>query len=147
MYYSFVLKLLILHCCDCILIIFGIHYFYLTYFCNCIYWKLYALGTRGNIYDWVKSYLTNRSQFVLYNNSKSEENFFSRVPHGSILGPLFFIVFMNIFSRASKTSIFFADDTTVLIEGQIYDKVIFALYELQKLDVLLQANKFKVIEK
>ena len=27
--------------------------------------KLYALGIRGNIYYWVKSYLTNRSQFVL----------------------------------------------------------------------------------
>ena len=39
--------------------------------------KLYALGIRGNIYYWVKSYLTNRSQFVLYNNSKSEKkNYF-----------------------------------------------------------------------
>ena len=35
--------------------------------------KLYALGIRGNIYYWIKSYLTNISQFVLYNNSKSEK--------------------------------------------------------------------------
>ena len=38
--------------------------------------KLYALGIRGNIYYWVKSYLTNRSQFVLYNNSESEKKIF-----------------------------------------------------------------------
>ena len=38
--------------------------------------KLYALGIRGNIYYWVKSYLTNRYQFVLHNNSKSEKKNF-----------------------------------------------------------------------
>ena len=65
--------------------------------------KLYALGIRGNIYDWVKSYLTNISQFVLYNNGKSETKFISHVVlQGSILGPLFVIVFMNYFSRVSK---------------------------------------------
>ena len=37
--------------------------------------KLYVLGKCGNIYEWVKRYLTNRSQFVLYNNSKSEKKF------------------------------------------------------------------------
>ena len=30
--------------------------------------KLYTLGILGNIYDWVKSYLINRCQFVLYNS-------------------------------------------------------------------------------
>ena len=37
--------------------------------------KLYSLGIRGNLYTWIKSYLTNRSQFVMYNNSKSETKF------------------------------------------------------------------------
>ena len=48
------------------------------------------------------------------------------------------------FSRASDLlfSILFADDTTVLIEGQNYNNIIFTLNtELQKLDVWLQANK------
>ena len=66
------------------------------------------------------------------------------VPHGSILGPLFLIVFINDFSRASDLlfSILFADDTTVLIEGQNYNNIMFTLNtELQKLDVWLQANK------
>ena len=53
-------------------------------------------------------------------------------------------VFMNDISRASDLlfSILFADDTTVLIEGQNYNNIIFTLNtELQKLDVWLQANK------
>ena len=51
---------------------------------------------------------------------------------------------MNDFSRASDLlfSILFADDTTVFIEGQNYNNIIFTLNtELQKLDVWLQANK------
>ena len=32
--------------------------------------KLYALGIRGNIYNWFKSYLGNRKQYVIYNNCK-----------------------------------------------------------------------------
>ena len=66
------------------------------------------------------------------------------MPQRSILGPLFFNVFMNDFSRASDLlfSILFADNTTVLIEGQNYINIIFTLNtELQKLDVWLQANK------
>ena len=36
--------------------------------------KLYAHGLRNNIYEWFKSYLANISQYVMYNNSKSETN-------------------------------------------------------------------------
>ena len=52
---------------------------------------------------------------------------------------------MNDFSRASNLlfSILFADDTTVLIEGQNYSNIIFTLNtELQKLDEVLQ--KFSI---
>ena len=98
--------------------------------------KLYALGIRGNLFDWIKSYLTNRSQFVYYNNVKSETKFVTHgVPRGSILGPLFFIVFMNDVSRASHLpfSILFGDDTSVFIEGQNYDQLIVILnQELEK---------------
>ena len=52
---------------------------------------------------------------------------------------------MNDFSRASDLlfSILFADDTTVLTEGQNYSNIIFTLNtELQKLDEKkLEANK------
>ena len=51
---------------------------------------------------------------------------------------------MNSFSRAFKRlfSILFADDTTIIIEGQNYKNLILTLNtELDNLDVWLQANK------
>ena len=43
--------------------------------------KLYLYGIRGNIYSWFESYLTNRSQFVEYNNVKSKtENITTEYP-------------------------------------------------------------------
>ena len=49
------------------------------------------------------------------------------VPQGSIVGPLFFVEFMNDLSVTSKHlfSIIFADDTTVLMEGQNYNNFFF----------------------
>ena len=82
--------------------------------------KLYLYGIRGNIYNWFKSYLTNRCQYVEYNNVKSKTEIITHgVPQGSILGPLLFIIYMNDFSRSSELlfSILFADDTSVFIEG------------------------------
>ena len=64
--------------------------------------KLYAYGIRGKLCNWFKSYLTNRSQYVQYGNSKSETKTITHdVPQGSILGPLLLILYVNNFSRAS----------------------------------------------
>ena len=79
----------------------------------------------------------------MYNNSKSETIFSYGVPQRSILGPLFFKGYMKDFFRASNFlfSIFFVDDTIVLIKGQTYNNIIFTLNtEIQKLDMWLQAK-------
>ena len=69
------------------------------------------------MYNWFKSYLTNRSQYVAYNNAKSQTKIRTHGIHQrSILGILLLIIYMNDFSRSSKRlfSILFADDTNVL---------------------------------
>ena len=53
--------------------------------------KLYCYGIRGTALLWFESYLSNRKQYVVYNDISS--NFlYSKcgVPQGSILGPLLF---------------------------------------------------------
>ena len=74
-----------------------------------------------------KSYLSARSQCVSYNGIKASiRNITHGVPQGSILGPLLFILTVNVFARSSDLlfSILFADDTSVFIEGHSYAEVI-----------------------
>ena len=110
--------------------------------------KLYLYGIRGNIYSWFESYLTNRSQFVEYNNVKSKtENITHGVPQESILGPLLFIIYMNDFSRSSELlfSILFADDTSVFIEGTSFQDISNILNkEFENISIWLVANKLTI---
>ena len=87
--------------------------------------KLYKIGIRCNLYCLLQSYLSSRTQYVVYNECiSSTQSVEYDVPQGSMLEPLLFILFMNDFSKASKLffTIFFADDTSVFLEGEKYTK-------------------------
>ena len=60
--------------------------------------KLYSYGIRGSMLKWFESYLTTRSQYVVFDGEASETHGVKcGVPQGSILGPLLFILSVTIF--------------------------------------------------
>ena len=70
-------------------------------------------GLRGNVNNLIKSYLSNRKQFVSVNGSDSNlRDLVCGVPQGSSLGPLLFLIYINDFRLclAKTESDHLADD-------------------------------------
>ena len=83
--------------------------------------KLYTYGVRGCVYDWFKSYLSERTQTTNVNNHISKKEVINYgVPQGSVLGPLLFLLYINDISTASQVLKFhlFADDTNILYSNK-----------------------------
>ena len=58
--------------------------------------KVSNLGLQGELLNWIKDFLTGRKQRVMVNNTCSEwSDVISRIPQGSVLGPILFIAFIN----------------------------------------------------
>ena len=82
--------------------------------------KLKHCWVRGVASDWVKSYLSNRKQFVKIDGCSSELlSVICGVLQGSILGPTLFILYINDICNVSNLVkfILFADDTNVFCAG------------------------------
>ena len=88
--------------------------------------KLQCYGIRGLASDWIKSYLSNRSQCVYYNNTSSTKlTITCGVPQYSILGQLLFLLYISDIANISDILFFilFADDTSVFIMGDHLDDI------------------------
>ena len=86
--------------------------------------KMASFNIAGLTYDWVKSYLTNRSQTVLANGTKSQcRTILQGVPQGSVLGPLFYIMYandLNSYLKSCSTALY-ADNTVLFTANQNFE--------------------------
>ena len=78
-------------------------------------YKSKRIGITGNSLKLIESFVSNRFQrIVLHGQSSSWTPVYDGVPQGSILGPLFFLIYINNFSKdISSTVKLFVDDTSI----------------------------------
>ena len=79
-------------------------------------------GLSGVSLSWLHSYLTNRSQYVMWNGDKSSTTSVNMgVPQGSVLGPLLFCAYVSpvarLFDSLGLVHHAYADDTTFFLSA------------------------------
>jgi len=91
--------------------------------------KLNEYGLSEPATSFIQSYLTNRKQQIKVGNIVSSWAGIGKgVPQGSILGPLLFNVFINIFYFIQKSSLYnYADDNTLSFHSPDFNEVITVL--------------------
>jgi hypothetical protein len=79
--------------------------------------KLQEYGISSQILKWSEAFLLNRTQSVVLEGDHSHEApVTSGVPQGSVLGPLYFLVYINDLPNSIQSQVrLFADDTAVYL--------------------------------
>ena len=114
--------------------------------------KLAYHGVKNKALDLLKSYLSNRKQYVKLNDITSTVRSISvGVPQGSIIGPLLFNIFINDIVKASTkfSFILYADDTTLNSTLDCFGQNVIEIQEaivaeLQKVFKWLKLNRLSL---
>ena len=77
--------------------------------------KLDCMGIQGPLHNWMSSFLQGRTQYVIVDGAFSDPcKVLSGVPQGTVLGPLFFLIYINDIQDYLSPGTFlrlFADDS------------------------------------
>ena len=109
--------------------------------------KLYNYGIRGTPHNLIKSYLSNRKQYVKIGDEGSGKLVVKYVvPQGSLLGPLLFLLYINdlkhaIKSKASFEIILYTDDTNIFVAcGSLESAKIATNAKLSEINIYMVCN-------
>lgn len=119
---------------------------------NILLEKLDAYGIRGTALNLLKSYFSNRQQFVDINGVRSKSfKMKNGVQQGSPLGPLLFLLFLNDFftNKFNGTPIAYADDIVLVYTGIRTNELNVKMQEdMNTISEWVEANKLTInIEK
>ena len=99
--------------------------------------KLQSLGVAGNLWCWIRDYLSGRTQVTTINGCQSHAMPVTfGVPQGSVLGPTLFSLFCNDLPDITEGMDgdpqlhMYADDTTVYVSALTFDQVASKLNEV-----------------
>jgi len=110
--------------------------------------KLEYYGLEPDAIRLIQHYLTDRQQYVYWNNNSSLCSDVSiGVPQGSILGPLMFIIYMADFENSSDLFSFinYADDTTLYLDiSEPHVTTNLINIEIDKVSNWLKVNKLSI---
>ena len=112
-----------------------------------LFQKLEYYGIRGIALKLLASYFSCRKQFVSSeSNDSSMPNVTLGVPQGSVLGPLFFLVYINNFHNSTDLEVrHFADDTLVYFASTNVGLLETVMnHELIKIQLWLDSNKLRL---
>ena len=110
-----------------------------------------AFGIRGSALEWIESFVADRVQTVVFAGEKSvESRVLCGIPHGSVLGPILFLLCAEVTPIAERNNInghSYADDTQLYIHCDVTECATASAslsFCIEELDSWMTSNRLKL---